>query len=447
MVSISANYDDFFNDDYGIYVKGTKFKESFQEYLDNGGNLDSEAARKEIDANYKQKGKAWERPCHIELFEMTAEGAETVLSQDCGVRVQGNYSRSDLIKGLRLFARKDYGDNKFRCEIFDGLKNTEGETIDSFKSLVLRAGGNCAFSAKFNDTYWQIASQELDCSTKASRPCVVYLNGEYWGLYLLEEDYSDNYFEDHYGVNHEDVVVYKGDAEALALGYKLDEGKIPEGENEKYYFSDLLSFFKSHSDIADDASYEEFSKIVDVESVRDYFLSEVWINNKWDWPGKNWSMWRTVNVDESNPYADARWRFMLYDMEFGGVSGSSDSRTNTVKEDNYKAKGLLDFDTNNPAVLCFAYLMTNEGFRKDYCEKLNAMSGGIYSKDKLEALLDDLTAQYSPLYEQFFERYPGTGSKDEAVNGGYSSAKCIRDFISKREKYIEKITDWIEKQF
>ena len=58
---------------------------------------------------------------------------------------------------------------------------------------------------------------ELDGSTKASRPCVVYLNGEYWGLYVLEEDYSDNYFESHYGVNKDDVVVYKPIRAATSL--------------------------------------------------------------------------------------------------------------------------------------------------------------------------------------------------------------------------------------
>lgn len=446
VVSINMNYDDLFDSTYGIYVKGDIFDKALQQYIDSGERIEDETGRK-LDANYKQKGKEWERPCHIELFETDKDGATRAITQDCGIRIQGNYSRSDLIKGFRLFARNDYGDNKFRYEVFSGLKDTNGETIDDFKSLVLRAGGNCAFTAKFNDTFWQKASESLDCSTKASRPCVVYLNGEYWGLYLLEEDYSDNYFEDHYGVDHTDVVVYKGDAEALKLGYKLDEGELPEGENEKYYFSDLLAFFRTHSNIADDAAYEEFSKIVDIESVRDYFLSEVWINNKWDWPGKNWSMWRTVNVDESNPYADARWRFMLYDMEFGGVSGASDCGTNTVKEDNYKPKGLLDFDTNNPAVLCFAYLMTNESFRTDYCERLEKLSEGIYSQENLTTLLEKLTAQYSPLYDQFFLRYPGTGSTDEALNGGYSSVKCVQDFINGRENNIERITSWIEKQF
>ncbi|MBR6873316.1 MAG: CotH kinase family protein [Ruminococcus sp.] len=447
VVSLSMNYDDLFSADHGIYVKGDIFDASLKELIADGASYnDGETARK-ADANYKQRGKEWERPVHAEFFEISPDGSKTVISQDCGIRVQGNYSRSDLIKGLRLYARNSYGEQRFEAPLFEGLKNSSGEDITSFKTLVLRAGGNCAFSAKFNDTYWQQLSTSLDCSTKASRPCVVYLNGEYWGLYVLEEDYSDNYFEDHYGVNNKDVIVYKGDAEALKLGYKLDEGELPEGEHESYYFKPLLDFFKSHKSLDTQEAYDEFAKLVDVESCRDYFLTEVWINNKWDWPGKNWSMWKTANVTEGNEYSDGRWRFMFYDLEFGGVSGRQDTNTNTIKDDNYKPKGLLDMDTNNPAVLCFAYLMTNEGFRSDYLTKLGELSEGIYSKDNLTAKLESLTAQYSPLYEQFFKRYPGTGSADEAVNGGYSSANCIKDFFGGRGSYIPKMVQWVEKQF
>ncbi len=447
VISITADFDDFFGAENGIYVKGNIFDRDFENKLNSGDfNLDSEGARK-VDANYKQRGKEWERRCHINFFEFSPDGTAQALSQDCGIRVQGNYSRSDLIKGLRLFARKDYGEKRFEYDVFHGKAlDKDGENLESFKTLTLRAGGNCAFTAKFNDTYWQDMSKSLDCSTKASRPCVVYLNGEYWGLYVLEEDYSDDYFEDHYGVDKKSVVVYKGDAETYASGYKLDEGELPAGEtDEDYYFKELKDFFKKHKNLTSQEDYDEFAKLVDIESARDYFLSQVWINNKWDWPGKNWSMWKTSETDDSNEYADGRWRFLFYDMEFGGVSGESDARTNTVKEDNYKKNGLLDMDTNNPAVLCYAYLMTNEGFRKDYNEKLAALSEGIYKKQTLLDGLSQYESEYGPLYDQFFARYPDTGSKDDALNGGYASSKCIRDFINKREDNIGKIVTWIEK--
>lgn len=448
VVSISTDYDNFFDSKKGIYVKGDLFEEDFKKQLEAGNlNMDGETARKGIDANYKGKGKEWERPCHINFFEMSADGtASELISQDCGIRIQGNYSRSDLIKGLRLYARKDYGEKKFEGDVFKGkAADKDGNQLTSFKTLTLRAGGNCAFTAKFNDTFWQDMSKTLDCSTKASRPCVVYLNGEYWGLYVLEEDYSDNYFEDHYGVDDKQVVIYKGDAEVYKSGYKLDEGKLPDGENEDYFFKDLKDFFKKHSDLKSQEDYEEFAKLVDVESVRDYFLAQIWINNKWDWPGKNWSMWKTAEVDESNEYADGRWRFLFYDMEFGGVSGAQDATTNTVKDDNYKPDGLLDMDTNNPAVLCYAYLMTNDDFRKDFEDKLEGLSSGIYKKDTLLAALDQYESEYGPLYDQFFERYPDCGSKDEALNGGYASSKCIRDFVEKRADSISRMIKWIER--
>ena len=66
----------------------------------------------------------------------------------------------------------------------------------------------------------------LNCDTQASRACIVYLDGEYWGIYILQEDFNDDYFEDTHGINKEDVVVYKGDAEKYGCGYKLEEGMI-----------------------------------------------------------------------------------------------------------------------------------------------------------------------------------------------------------------------------
>lgn len=447
VISITMNYEDLFDSTTGIYVKGDVFDEAFEEFKKENGWFQADDTRK-LDANYSQRGREWEREAHIDFFEMNADGAELVLSQDCGIRVQGNYSRSDLQKGFRLYARNEYGDNKFRYDVFgEELKDSSGENIDTFKRLVLRAGGNCTFTSKYNDTFWQTLATGVDCATKASRPCVVYINGEYWGLYVLEEDYSDDYFESHYGVNKDDVVVYKGDAETYEIGYKLDEGAIPEGEEESYYFQELIDFFDTHDSLESEEDYNEFAQLVDVESVMDYFAVEVWINNKWDWPGKNWSMWKTVNVDSGSEYADGKWRFCLYDVEFGGVSGAQDAYTNTIREDNYEPNGLLDFGTDNPAVLCFAYLMTNEGFRTDYCNRLLELSETYFEKETAQNKLTEFEEIYGPLFDQFFERYPGTGSKNDALYGGYASSKCIRDFLDKREDNIQKMIDWVEQKF
>lgn len=444
VISITMDANDLFDAETGIYVKGNTYTADLLKYVQSGEYLESETSR-QLDANYKQRGKEWERSANVQMFEANTDGTLSVINQDCGIRIQGNYSRSDLQKGFRLYARSDYGDNNFRYAVFgENFTNDAGETMDKFKVLTLRAGGNCAFTTKYSDTYWQSLIGKLDCETQQSRPAVVYLNGEYWGVYILQEDYTDDYFEDTHGVNKDDVVVYKGDAETYDIGYKLDEGTIPEGESEDYYYQDLLKFFNTHTSLESDESYAEFAELVDVQSAMDYFAVEIWINNKWDWPGKNWSMWRTINVDESNEYADGKWRFCFYDVEFGGVSGSQDAYTNTIKEDNYKPGGLLDKSTNNPAVLCFAYLMTNEGFRAEFSERILSLSDTVFERESATAALDTMNNSYVPLLEQFFARYPGSGSVAESVSGGYASYQCIKDFLARRAENIQTMLDWAE---
>ncbi len=448
VISISMDADDLFDYETGIYVKGAVFDEQLSYLMEHGKYGDYKDARN-IDANYKQRGRDWEREAHIDFFESNGTTTELVLSQDCGIRIQGNYSRSDYQKGFRLYARKDYGEKNFNYAVFgDSLKNDSGEVMDKFKTLVLRNGGNCAFTTKYSDTYWASLVSEMAVETLTSRPAVVYLNGEYWGLYVLQEDYTDDYFEDTHGVNQDDVVLYKGDAEKYEIGYKLDIGDLPDGETDvSYYFGELLEFFDTHDNLESDEDYAEFEKLVDTQSAMDYFAIELWINNKWDWPGKNWSMWRTTAVDESNSYADGRWRYCIYDVEFGGVSGRSDAYTNTVKEDNYKEYGMLDMSTSNPSVLVFTYLITNEGWRESFENRILSLSDTYFQYDAAIKQLNKFKDVYTPLYDQFFARYNHIGSAHNSNFGGYASYLCIMDFLTDRADNIQPMIDYIDYYF
>ena len=64
--------------------------------------------------------------------------------------------------------------------------------------------------------------------------------------------------------------------------------------------------------------YKNFiTNIIDEDSFIDMFIAELYASN-WDFVGNynNLKMWRTSKVDESNPYADGRWRFCLHDVDF-----------------------------------------------------------------------------------------------------------------------------------
>ena len=441
IMSISMDYDDLFDYEKGIYVKGKIFDEAVA--LNGGWDL------RNLEANYNQRGSAWERRAHIDYLESDGESTLCRLQQDCGIRIQGNYSRSDLQKGFRLYARQDYGKKKFEYAFFgEDAKDDTGATLRQFKRLTLRNGGNASFLAKYNDAFWQSLLKDVDCETQNSRVCIVYLNGEYWGIYILQEDYNDDYFEEKHGVDKNTVVVYKGDAERYASSYKLDEGTLPAGEtDEGYYFRELMQFFQTHSDLKKTEDYKEFEKLVDVDSVKDFFAVQVWINNKWDWPGKNWSMWTTNTVDASNPYADGRWRLCLYDLDFGGWSGSGEAATNTIKDDGYKPYGLLDMDADhdNPTVLCFAYLMSNEKFRNDFANRLKELSTVNFEKNLATKACEKYRDTYNPLYPQFFQRFFGEEAewRIESTLWGAGSYQTMVEFLEKRPSHIQSIINWV----
>lgn len=464
VMSISMDVEDLFDSTKGIYVKGDVFNQALEKYLAKAGGIDDWDAvnvSRGMDANYKQKGKEWERKTHIDYFESNGTETNCKLQQDCGIRIQGNYSRSDYQKSFRLYARADYGDKNFRYGFWDQAKDDQGQVIDKYKKIVLRNGGNCAFTTKFSDAYWQSLMEGIDCDKQSARPCVVYLNGEYWGVYILQNDFCSDYFADKHGVDKNSVVVYKGDAEANQdLGYKLDEGDLPEGvTNENYYFEEMEDFLKEHDDLSDPADYETFCQLVDKESAMDYFATQVWINNKWDWPGKNWSMWKTTSIDPNNPYADGKWRFLIYDVEFGGISGREDASANTVRESNLLTIGSAQKPADNwdkPNVRCFAMFMTNPEFREEFKTRLTSFSDTMFEQSLLLERAELFKNIYQPILDQFFNRFPTlwNGKKktaDMAINGNggdtYGTLANIIAFAKRRVDHIETITKWIDRKY
>lgn len=460
VMSISMDADDLFDSTKGIYVKGDIFQKALEDYLADNERIDSQNASgicRKLDANYKQKGKDWERKTHIDYFESDGSSTKCKLQQDCGIRIQGNYSRSDYQKSFRLFAREDYGKKNFKYAFWDNALDDEGKVIDKYKKIVLRNGGNCAFTTKFSDSYWQSLIENISCDNQSARPCVVYLNGEYWGVYILQDDFCGAYMENKHGIDKDNVIIYKGDAEAIQpLGYKLDEGEIPEGETENYYFKDLESFMGSHTDLSDQADYDAFTAMVDEDSMIDYFATEVWINNKWDWPGKNWSMWKCKIKDDSNSYADGKWRFLVYDVEFGGISGESDRKGNAVKEAKLLKTGTAEEGKTNydkPHVRCFALLMTNKGFRDKFIERLESFSSGMFGYDRAIGRADLFQGTYQPILQQFFDRFPTNSgmTAEKAIKGNngdiYGTLQAIRDFLKGRNQQITRISNYIRNYY
>jgi hypothetical protein len=187
VVSIATDSLHLFDYDTGIFVPGSIT-------IMGGPEDDKKKDEPHLFGNYVQRGVEWERPASFELFETSGERA---LAQDIGIRVHGGRSRSLPLKSLRLYARSEYGENRFYYPVFPDLPYRE------YNRLILRNSGQDFFSRStmFRDGFMQTLVRDLNLDTQAYRPSVVFINGEYWGIMNIRERYDEDYLARTWGVD------------------------------------------------------------------------------------------------------------------------------------------------------------------------------------------------------------------------------------------------------
>ncbi|MGN0634366.1 MAG: CotH kinase family protein [Oscillospiraceae bacterium] len=404
IMSVTTDPDNLFDYEKGINVLG----KVYDDYIKTPGwNRDNP------EANYNQRGQEWERPCHIDFFE---EDGTLVLSQDCGMRTQGAYSRADYQKSFRFYARADYGAKNFKYPFFGEITKMDGsgEPLDKYKKIVMRNGGNDTFYAKFKDTYIQKLLNDRAFDTQAGRPCVMFIDGEYWGLYTLQEDFTDSYFEENYGVNKDEVIVYK-------------KGEIDEGLEEDIVLFKDMKHFARDNDLSDPENYAKMCEMLDIDSFIDYMAAEIYIINE-DWPGNNYAMWRVRNTDDTVAYADGKWRCLLYDTEMGvDHYGNSSTKYNV---DNLKKILANDYDD---LTVLFRNLMENEEFKEKFVTAFMDIANVNFNYQRT---LDEKQYYMNTYYKEmdkFFKRFPTW------ANRGNATDPCLDRmdyFLSKRPSYV-----------
>lgn len=309
--SITTDPYNLYDHEYGILVKG-KLRDDFL-LANPDAEIDGTTP-----ANYLMRGRESERPIHLEVF---TQNGELVLEQDAGVRVYGGWSRSNDMKSLKLFARKEYDEvnNKFRYPFFTTSMDGSEQLVDSFKRLVLRAYGNDINNAFIREELFQTLAKQAGYEAKAVRPAAVYVNGAYFGAYYLTEPYHESYFEEHYKK-------FDGVMEILE-GTELEKQGESDGSNQ-YAVDDYQAMYEkyAYADLTDDTLYEELCEQVDVVNYIEHYAYQMYIGNE-DWPHNNYKTYRYYAA-EGEEYSDeapfdGKWRYLLHDMDFStGIYGT-----------------------------------------------------------------------------------------------------------------------------
>lgn len=388
IISIVTDPDNLFDYDSGIYVLGQAY-DIFAE------NADREQRYHWWwwDANYHQSGLEWERPADIQLFNVERE---LLLEQECGIRIQGGGSRGSLPRSLNIYAREEYSrDNRFYVDLF----NT-GYMSDT---ITLFVGGDDRIS-KFRDKLTAGLVKDRDFVTMNYEPCIMFLDGEYWGVYWITEKYDDVFLEYYYGVEKDNIIMIKSN--------QLAEG---EEEDEKLY--EEMMEYMTDTDLSIDENYEYACQLMDMQSLIDYFAAEIYIGRCGDWPLGNFALWRTREKSDDE-YGDCRWRWMLYDVNSGAL-----------------AAYITDMDTLRNTMdvsVMFCNLCRNEDFKKQFVITFMDIANTCFTKDKVDLEFADYLAMMSdPMcvhLKRFFAAEDSQGFLDAVVD--------IKNFLDNRRPYI-----------
>ena len=331
VVSICADSLSLFAHDTGILVPGDLFD---PKDLDHSGN-------------YAQHGREWEREVNVEFY---ADG-NCGFNQMAGLRTHGGIrARRAQQKGLKIYARKEYGENKFRYRIF------EESELEKYKHLVLRPFRNSVTPSGVNNWLANQIAAPLNMGTTASRPAILFLNGEYWGIYFIEEKVDERYLESHYVVDCDNV--------NIVTSWKTADCGSPND------FLALTRWLET-ANLSDTAQYNYLSRKIDTPNIIDYYIFELFAAN-WDWPSNNAKCWQ-------NP--GGPWHWVFYDGDCCLDDPEYITYTMACFTGDY-------WSACSESTLLFRKLLESNAFKNQYLLRLRELNETVFRYRNTKPYLD-----------------------------------------------------------
>lgn len=309
--SLSTDNENLYGDDAGILVPGKLRASSVQRHPEK----DTDAH----DANYKGRGRNWERPVDVEVFN--PDGVR-LLSQKAGLRVFGGVSRHYPQKSLRLTARKTYepAAGKFKYPFFPELAREDAKfPVFSYDALMLSNGGQDLYDAQIRTPLIaRIAARAGYPWVSPVHSAAVYINGAYYGHAYLTSRMDDSLLESFLNRPREDFSAFNGGVKRLR-----SSPKYPELLNLRMIKGFRALTRRCELESMSDSLYKDIASQIDVDDFLLYYAIETYIDNR-EWlhdDQNNIKVWRYTGVDRVPGSAlDGRWRYVLYDMDVSALS-------------------------------------------------------------------------------------------------------------------------------
>ncbi len=331
-ISLCADSLDLFDDTIGIFVPGVHYNP-----LNPYGT-----------GNYFMKGREWERVSNIEFYEI---GDNAGINQLVGLRTHGKQSRWRSQKGYSIYAREEYGKKRLKYKFF------QTTPVESFKRLTLKPYLSSWNGSGAKDYLCNRIAQPLNMETLSSRPGVLFINGEYWGVYYVEEKPDEHYLADHLGVDKDQVNIIKD--------WSIADCGSPDNFNALYEWME-------QADLFDETQYDYAKANLDISNFIDYCIFELFSENL-DWPANNVRCWQEGN---------GKWRWIFYD----GDGCLEEQGMDVFANISYCGDQL--WPTSKKSTLFFRRLWENVSFREQFVSRFNQLAYTTFSYQNTKPYFD-----------------------------------------------------------
>jgi hypothetical protein len=363
-VTVTSPPDGLFSYETGIFA--------------DGPNISKEFPHK--GANYWQD---WEREAHFAFYDKTGE---LLLDTPCGIKIFGQYSRAIPRKSIAVQFRNKYSTNKIAFPFFEGNK------VSVHGSIVLRNCGQDNNRAMMRDPFMHksVIDAMPDVDMMDARPAIVYINGEYYGIYYIREKINEDYFENKHGIPGDKIDIIKGYSRATA------------GTNTEY-MAFMEQVRKTNVNTPEGKKFIEDN--VDLDNWMDYWIAVTYF----------------VNTDSGNikmvkqQGEGHKWRWVLFDLDW--ALDPSYYTTNYIEKGmlNPKGHGVSNMFCTDLAIK----IMQNAEFKNRFIERYAEHLNTTFMTDRMLGIFDDWKAQIEPERAAHFARW--NNDPDNKVWSSYES--------------------------
>ncbi|MFK8037560.1 MAG: CotH kinase family protein [Crocinitomicaceae bacterium] len=345
-------------------------------------------------------------------FEMFETNKLLVAEGEGDYNKHGNDSWAYNQRGFDFIMRDQYGhDYAIQHKIFQNKKRKK------YKRVIVKAAANDNVSfepggAHIRDAYVHTLSQlgKLRMDERTSRFCILYVNGQYWGVYDIREKVDDVDFTEYY-YDQKDIDFIKTWGNTWAEYGDLN------------HWTALFNYINSNS-MSVQANYDYVDSLYNVGSLIDYVVMNSYT------VCSDWLNWNTAWWHGHNPNGDKKkFRYALWDMDatFGHYINYTGVPSTSANADPCNPETLLTpFSDPQGHITILNKLMDNPVFKQAYISRYIDLSNTIFSCDRMITVLDSMASVIRPEMGRQVTKWGGSLAQWEA------NLATLKTFINDR---------------